>query len=349
MVSLSVLDLLMLRRGDSVRDALGNARELVRLADMLGVARYWVAEHHNSEAIASTSPATVLAYLGEGTERIHLGSGGVMLPNHAPFVIAEQFALLSHMYPGRIDLGLGRAPGTDPITAAAVRGSVTTSDRQDAVNRYPQEVLALAGYLGDVRNPDEAEHFRRLRASADLPQPPQLWLLGSSNYSAALAGQLGLPFAYANHFAFGSNPRAAFSEYREHFQPSAVCPKPHTLITASVLIADTEDEARFQDLPSRVFRYQLMSGKPEAMLTAAEAAAFAERVVNPQLWFRATGSQYIGPAPRVIEQLAHLVEQTDVDELMVQLGGSDPQVRAHTLRELAPLITAADDAQRLGE
>lgn len=338
MVSSSILDLLMLRRGDSVRDALQNARGMVRLADDLGFHRYWVAEHHNSEAIASTSPATVLAYLGEGTSRIRLGSGGVMLPNHAPFVVAEQFALLSHMYPDRIDLGLGRAPGTDPFTAAAVRGASSAAARQDAVNRYPEEVLELAGYLGDVRDPDRAEYFQRLRATADLPHPPQLWLLGSSNFSAALAGALGLPFAYANHFAFGSNPRAAFTEYRENFTPSTVCPAPHALITASVLIADSVDEARYLDLPSRVFRYQLIAGKPEAMLSPSEAEAFAERVVNPEFWFRATGSQYVGPGEQVRERLAELVELTGADELMLQLGGSDLEVRRHTLRELAPLL-----------
>lgn len=338
MPAISVLDLMMLRREQSVPDALDAARTLIRAADSLGFKRYWVAEHHNSEAIASTSPAVALAYLGNGTERIRLGSGGVMLPNHSPLAVAEQFALLSHMYPGRIDLGLGRAPGTDPLTAAAVRGATSSEPRRDAVARYPQDVLEVAGYLGDVRNDEHREHFRRLRASAQLDTPPQLWLLGSSNYSAALAAQLGLPFAYANHFGFGANPRAAFDEYRDQFVPSAVCPEPLALVTASVLIADSMDAATHLDLPSRVFRYQLMAGKPEAMLTPDEAAEFATRVVNPDLWFRATGSQYLGPGERVRERLQELLTTSGADELMVQLGGSDPDTRLHTLHELAPLI-----------
>ncbi|MFD2675018.1 LLM class flavin-dependent oxidoreductase [Gulosibacter bifidus] len=344
MTNVSVLDLIMLRRGESVATGLQHSHQLVQAADRLGYTRYWVAEHHNSEAIASTSPATTLAYLGQGTERIRLGSGGVMLPNHTPLVVAEQFALLSHMYPGRIDLGLGRAPGTDPVTVAAVRGRPLTEGRlPDAVARYPQDVLEIAGYFGDVRPQADRERFRQVRAAADLPHPPQLWLLGSSNYSAALAGELGLPFAYANHFAFGSNPRQAFAAYRDGFVPSAVCPEPLAMISASVLIADSVDAATRLDLPSRVFRYQLMSGTPRAMLTPDEAQEFADNIVNPQLWFRATGSQYLGSAEQVRDRLHDLVTQTGADELIVTLGGSDLATRMHTLTELAPLAQQPGD------
>ncbi|QUY63215.1 Luciferase [Gulosibacter molinativorax] len=331
MTNFSVLDLIPVNSAQRVADALQSSKELVETSDRLGYHRYWVAEHHNTESIASTSPAVALAYLGSATERIRLGSGGVMLPNHSPLVIAEQFALLEGMYPDRVDVGLGRAPGTDPITARALRRDMS----RDAVNRYPADVLELAGYLGDVRPQVDAETFTKLKAAADLEHRPQVWLLGSSLYSAELAGVLGLPFSYANHFAMGNDAVGAVRHYREHFEPSQVLERPLAMVSATVLIADTIEEARYLDLPSRVNRYQLMAGKLGRTMTPEDAKAFSERLINSDLWHRATGSQFVGPTQLVASSIRHLRDQTGADEIMLQPNGFDVATRIHTLTEIA--------------
>lgn len=331
MTMFSVLDLIPVNASQRVTEALAASRELVEAADRLGYHRYWVAEHHNTEAIASTAPAVTLAYLGNATTRIRLGSGGVMLPNHSPLVIAEQFALLEGMYPNRIDVGLGRAPGTDPITARALRRDMS----REAVNRYPADVIELAGYLGDVRPQADAEMFAKLKAAADLEHRPEIWLLGSSLYSAELAGVLGLPFSYANHFAMGSDPVGALAHYREHFEPSAVLDKPRAMVSATMLVADTIEEARYLDLPTRVSRYQLMAGKMGRTMSPADAKAFSEKFVNSELWNRATGSQFVGPTQLVAGSVRRLQEQTGADEVMLQPNGYDVATRIHTLTEVA--------------
>jgi luciferase family oxidoreductase group 1 len=290
-----------------------------------------VAEHHNSGAIASTSPAVALAHLGEGTSRIRLGSGGVMLPNHSPLVIAEQFALLEGMYPGRVDIGLGRAPGTDPITARALRRDMS----RETVDRYPSDVLELAGYLGDVHEEIDAELFTKLRAAADVANVPDIWLLGSSLYSAELAGMLGMAYSYANHFAMNGNAVEALDHYREHFRPSARLSEPKAMVSASVLVADSLDEARRLDLPTRVFKYQLFAGNIGPTMSPDDAATFSQRVVNADIWHRASGSQYVGPADLVADGLRRLVQVTGADELIVQPNGYDLPTRQRSVDDLA--------------
>ena len=332
MTLVSVLDLIPLTTSQTTADALGDAREFARAADRLGYHRYWVAEHHNTDAIASTSPPVVLAALGAATERIRLGSGGVMLPNHAPFVVAEQFALLEAMYPGRIDLGLGRAPGTDPITAAALRRDPSPQ----AVHDYPRDVVEILGLLGGMRPGHDPEHFRRLRAAATIAHTPEVWLLGSSLYSAELAGVLGLPYAYANHFAMHGDPVAAFEHYRRHFEPSVTLEAPRTMVSASVLVAETHAEALRLDVPQRVQRYELMAGKLGKRRSPEEAAAFAESVESTELWQRSSGHQYAGTAEVVRRGLDTLVERTGVDELMITTGAHALADRIRTLEALAP-------------
>ena len=329
----SVLDLIPLPTGRTVPEALAASKSLVEAADRLGYHRYWVAEHHNTEAIVSTSPPVALAWLGTGTSRIRLGSGGVMLPNHAPFVVAEQFALLEGMHPGRIDLGLGRAPGTDPITAAALRRDPSPQ----SVHEYPQHVLELLGLLGDPRpQHHDPERLRRLRAAAELANPPEIWLLGSSDYSAALAGALGLRYAYANHFGMGGDAVTALDLYRQSFVASPRLDRPHALVSASVLVADSAAEARQLDLVARVQRYQLMANRLGRVMTPEEAAEQAERVAGSELWERARGHQHAGTAEVVEAGLAALVARTGADELMLTTTAHDPEVRLRTLEALAP-------------
>lgn len=327
---LSVLDLIPLNSAQTLSQALRTSREFLRAADRLGFRRYWTAEHHNSPALGSTNPAVALAWLGEGTERIRLGSGGVMLPNHAPYVIAEQFALLEGMYPGRIDLGLGRAPGTDPITAAALR-----RDRsRDSVESYPRDVLELLGFLGDPRQEVDHETRHRLRAAADLAHRPEVWLLGSSLYSAELAGVLGLPFSFANHFSMNADPARALDHYRRHFEPSPHYPEPVAMVSVSALAAPTIERARELDLPARVQRYRLMASNLGPTSSPEEARAFAEQVSGSELWQRATGAQLVGTADLVRNGVQRLADTTGADEIMISTTAFDVADRIATLEAL---------------
>lgn len=333
MPRISLLDLIPLTQDQTPHDALRDARELVLAADRLGYHRYWVAEHHNTRAIASTSPAVTLAWLGADTERIRLGSGGVMLPNHAPFVVAEQFALLEAMYPNRIDLGLGRAPGTDPVTAAALRRDTS----QEAVERYPSDVVEIMHYLDPANSTVTANSRHRLRAAADIPHAPEFWLLGSSLYSAELAGMMGLPYAYANHFNMGGDAMSAANHYRRHFRASARYEQPQFLVSASVVVAGTEAEAQRLDMTQRVSRFQLLAGKLDKLLSPEAAAEFATEVEHTELWQRSKGNQYVGTAETVRRGLDELVERTGADELLVAINAYSLVDRLETLSALAPL------------
>jgi luciferase family oxidoreductase group 1 len=282
-------------------------------------------------SIASSATAVLIAHIAARTDTIGLGAGGVMLPNHSPLVIAEQFALLEGMYPGRVDIGLGRAPGTDPITARALRRDMS----RETVDRDPTDVLELAGYLGDVHEEIDAELFTKLRAAADVANVPDIWLLGSSLYSAELAGMLGMAYSYANHFAMNGNAVEALDHYREHFRPSARLSEPKAMVSASVLVADSLDEARRLDLPTRVFKYQLFAGNIGPTMSPDDAATFSQRVVNADIWHRASGSQYVGPADLVADGLRRLVQVTGADELIVQPNGYDLPTRQRSVDDLA--------------
>jgi len=225
--ALSVLDLVPVRSDQSTTDALAATRRLARVADGLGFRRYWLAEHHNMPAVAATNPPVLVAMVAAATERIRVGSGGVMLPNHAPLVVAEQFALLEAAHPGRIDLGIGRAPGTDPVTAWALRhGGGGVED--DAVAHFPEYVDNIAAMLspgGVGIRLSGGTHV--LRATPHATSAPGVWLLGSSDYSARLAAEKGLPYVFAHHFS-GRGTAEALALYRDSFQPSTVQPEPRT-------------------------------------------------------------------------------------------------------------------------
>ncbi|PYE33549.1 luciferase family oxidoreductase group 1 [Rhizobium sp. PP-F2F-G38] len=230
MVPFSILDLSPITKGSTVSHALDNSRRLAQEAERAGYERFWLAEHHGMSGIASAATALVISHVAAGTKTIRVGSGGIMLPNHSPLVIAEQFGTLAALYPGRIDLGLGRAPGTDMRTAAALRRHM-----EGSANAFPNDVVELQGLLG---TPREGEVIATPGAGTNVP----LWLLGSSHYSAQLAGMLGLPFAFASHFA----PDMLFSAleiYRERFEPSAILDKPYAMVGIMGVAADTDEEA----------------------------------------------------------------------------------------------------------
>jgi luciferase family oxidoreductase group 1 len=328
---LSVLDLVPVRAGQSTAQALAASLRLAQVADAAGMHRYWVAEHHNMPAVASTSPPVLIAAVAANTGRIHVGSGGVMLPNHMPFVVAEQFALLEAVYPGRIDLGIGRAPGTDQATAAALRGV----SPHLTVEQFPDHLGMVLALLGDERiSPDRVE---RLRATPAPETFPEVWMLGSSTYGAQVAAALGLPFCYAYHFAMSSDVDTALHLYRSGFQPSPGLDRPHVMVSASVIAAATIEEAKFLAGPSRIMALSLRTGRL-GPIVSPEAAASVElsdldRAVLDQL----PGTQFAGTADDVVAGLDVLVERTGADELILAGTVYDPETRKDTLARIAKI------------
>jgi luciferase family oxidoreductase group 1 len=320
-VPLSVLDLATVREGHSSGDALRGTIATAQVADELGYARFWVAEHHNMPAVASTSPPVLIGAVAADTRRIKVGSGGVMLPNHMPFVVAEQFALLEALYPARIDLGIGRAPGTDQATAAALRGVAPHL----TVEQFPEHLQTVLALLGDDRI--EIASIARLRATPAPETFPEVWMLGSSTYGAQVAAALVLPFCYAYHFAISSDVDAALRIYRSGFQPSPRHPEPHAMVSASVIAAGTTEEAQFLAGPSRVMALSLRTGRLGPIVTPESAARSEPADV--------AGTQYVGTAADVVASLDELAERTGADELMLAGTVHDPATRQDTLRRIA--------------
>ena len=250
MIPLSVLDLSPVIQGGSPSQSLRASRDLAHAAERLGFQRYWLAEHHNMTGIASAATAVALAYVGEGTSTIRLGSGGVMLPNHAPLIIAEQFGTLEALYPGRVDLGVGRAPGTDQLTARALRRNLAGS-----IDQFPQDVIELMAFLDDPQ-PGQA-----IRAVPGAGSKVPVWILGSSLYGAQLAAALGLPFGFASHFAPEMMDQAA-QIYRERFKPSPHGQQPHVMLGLNLVAAETDAEARFLFTSLQQAWINLRSGRP---------------------------------------------------------------------------------------
>ncbi|MCW2522974.1 MAG: class flavin-dependent oxidoreductase [Frankiales bacterium] len=303
-IPLSILDLAPV---DSTRDttqALRNTTELARQAEGWGYQRFWVAEHHNMPAIASSTPAVLLAHLAASTQTIRLGSGGVMLPNHAPLVVAEQFGTLASLHPGRIDLGIGRAPGTDQRTALALRRTVEGLSAED----FPAELADLIGMLAGDPN--------RLQAVPTPLELPQVWLLGSSGYSAQLAGMLGLPFSFAHHFS-GENTVPALDLYRRSFRPSQWLSEPHTMIAVSVTCADTEERALALARPGWLSFMRLRMGQPIPMPTVAEAAEYEFSPAELGFIAERRRGQALGTPDTVRGELRELIDRTGTDELMI--------------------------------
>jgi luciferase family oxidoreductase group 1 len=316
---LSVLELATVGTGQSTADALAATRAVARAADRLGYLRLWVAEHHNMPAVASTNPPVLIAHLAAVTERIRVGSGGVMLPNHAPLVVAEQFAMLEALHPGRIDLGIGRAPGTDAQTAIALRRDPAALSAED----FPQHLLDLLGLLGDGRvDGGLAERFTATPAALTSPA---VVLLGSSGFSAQLAGALGLPFAYAHHFG-GPHTLAAVGLYRDAFRPSPVLDRPYTIVTANALAADTDEEARRLALPGQLMRLAIRTNRLRPLPSPDEAAVDPERAAAEAM----PSNAIVGTPHSVADELRELAAQTGADELMISAStyGSGERVRS---------------------
>src|SRR5579863_4989960 len=252
---LSVLDLAPIPDGGSAGEALRATTELARHTESLGFARFWVAEHHGMPGIASSSPPVLIGHIADATETIRVGSGGVMLPNHTSLVVAEQFGMLEALHPGRIDLGIGRAPGTDQMTARALRRSVPTL----SADEFPEQLVELLGFFDGSFAEDHP--YRHITAVPALGYRPALWLLGSSDYSAHVAGLLGIPFSFAYHFA-ADNVLPALAAYRSAFRPSAVLDAPYAMLGVAVVCAETDERARWLAGPSALSFVRLRSGRP---------------------------------------------------------------------------------------
>src|ERR1700694_548270 len=279
---LSGLALVPVPTPQSTPDALAATTPLAQTADRLGYTRYWLAEHHNMPAVAATSPPGVFAHLAAHTSQVRLGSGGVMLPNHAPLAVAEQFALLEAAHPGRIDLGIGRAPGSDPITSLALRGAAGRDERDiEAFPEYLDDVVALMSAHG-VRVPLPRDLMREnyiLKATPAAVTEPKLWLLGSSMYSAHLAAAKGLPYVFAHHFS-GQGTAEALEVYRSQFRPSDLASEPVTFLTVNAVVAETREEAMALLLRNLQMMGRLRTGQPLGPLDLVEDAEQQE--LSPQ-------------------------------------------------------------------
>jgi len=304
-VPLSLLDLATVTDGRTSAEALAETVALARRADALGLHRFWVAEHHNMATVASTNPPVLMAHLAASTDRIRIGSGGVMLPNHAPLVVAEQFALLEALHPGRIDLGIGRAPGSDLQTARALRRT-TDLGAED----FPRDLLDVMGLLGDARTDDGL--WRSFRATPEPTSTPQVVLLGSSDFSAQLAGMLGLPFGFAHHFDMGGTLDAV-GIYRRAFRPSHLLDRPHVIVTASVLAAPDDATALWRAGPSQLRKYGMRTGRLLPLLTPEDAAEHPEMAAANAM----PSTRIVGSVDRVLDGLVSLAGATDADELML--------------------------------
>ena len=305
-IPLSVLDLALVAHGQSSSQALADTVTVAQTVERLGYQRIWVAEHHNMDTVASTSPAVLMAHLAAVTSTINVGSGGVMLPNHSPLVIAEQFSLLEALHPGRIDLGIGRAPGTDRATAVVLRRSPNNRDDED----FPHQLIDLMGMLGDRRRDQGLwDHFR---ASPQTVSDPSIYLLGSSGFSAQLAGVLGLPFVFAHHFDMGGTVEAT-EVYRTNFVPSDVLAEPKVLVTASVLAADSHEEAERLAAPNRIRRLGLRTGRLLPLMSPQEASTHPtyERALAMD------SSALVGTAESVAAGIADLAARTGAAEVML--------------------------------
>ncbi|ROR06181.1 luciferase-like monooxygenase [Erwinia sp. JUb26] len=322
-VPLSVLDLAPIPLGASAREAFHNSLSLARQSEKLGYHRYWLAEHHNMTGIASAATSVLIGYLAANTQTLRLGSGGVMLPNHSPLVIAEQFGTLESLYPGRIDLGLGRAPGSDQRTMMALRRHMGGH-----VDNFPADVAEMISWFDAADNDAPA-----VQPVPGLGLNIPVWLLGSSLYSAQLAAQLGLPFAFASHFA-PDMLMQALHLYRENFKPSARLSQPYAMVCINIVAADSERDARFLFTSMQQQFINLRRGKPGPLPPPVENI---DSLWSPSEQYgvqQALSMSIVGDKEKVRQGLASLMRETQADEIMVNGQIFDPDARLYSF-ELA--------------
>lgn len=323
MTSLSVLDLAPITEGSTASQSLANTLDLARHAERLGYHRYWLAEHHNMPGIASAATSVVIAHVAAGTSTIRVGAGGVMLPNHAPLVIAEQFGTLAALHPGRIDLGLGRAPGTDMMTARALRRNLDAG-----ADSFPQDVVELINYFAP------AEPGQRLRAVPGEGQDVEVWILGSSTYGAQLAAMLGLPYAFASHFA-PADMHHAIDIYRSRFQPSERLAKPYLMLGLNVIAAETDAEARLRFSSLQQAFVNIRTGRAGQLPPPVENYEDQIDPMAKSMLDQALSCSVVGSPETVKNGVEAFIQRTGADELMVTAQIFDHQARLRSYEILA--------------
>ena len=317
-IPISILDLVPITEGNTAETTFKNSLKLAQAAEALGYKRYWLAEHHNMESVASSATAVLIGYIAGGTKTMRVGSGGIMLPNHAPLVVAEQFGTLASLYPGRIDLGLGRAPGTDQLTAMALR-----RNRMETAQDFPDDILALQKYFSAENSTSKVRAIPG--EGLDIP----VWILGSSTDSAQLAAMFGLPYAFASHFA-PAHFLTAIDLYRRHFRPSQYLDKPYVMACVNVIAADTNAEAErlatsFYQLATGIItgrrrRLQKPVDSMNGLWTDQEEAS-----VKQMMHYA-----FIGDPEKIGTTLSHFQRETQLDEIMVTSHIYDPEARIHS-------------------
>jgi luciferase family oxidoreductase group 1 len=331
MPALSVLDLSPVTTQTSGSQALRNSLDLARRADQLGYARYWVAEHHNLPSIASSAPDIMIGQIAALTQRMRVGSGGVMLPNHAPLAVAERFKVLEALFPGRIDLGIGRAPGTDPVTSMALRRRQEIRDEDDFLERF-QELLLL-----EQRGFPQGHPFRNVRAMpTDVALPP-IFLLGSSGYSAELAAAIGSGFSFAHHFS-DHDAVAAMMNYRNHFKPSSARASPHAILAVAVLCADTDAQAERIASTIDLNFVRRSQGEYLPLASPEEAMNYPYTPIDRERIKLNRTRVFVGSKNTVYDRLMLLVEQTKADEVMITTMVYDHAARCRSYELLADIF-----------
>jgi luciferase family oxidoreductase group 1 len=328
MPPLSVLDLSVVTTGTKPAQALRNSIDLAQEADRLGYTRYWLAEHHGLASVASPAPDIMIGQIAAATQRIRVGSGGVMLPNHAPLVVAERFKMLEALFPGRIDLGLGRAPGTDGVTAYALRNRLEARPGDDFLERL-QELM-----LWETREFPADHPFNKVVAMPDDSALPPLWLLGSSDYSAQLAAQVGMGFAFAHHFA-SFDAVAALTHYRAHFRPSRWRQAPRGILAVAVVAAPTDAEAEELAMSMDLNRLQRERGAYLPIPSVEEAKAYPYSEADRAIIARNRAKLFVGSPATILERLTPLIEASQADEVMVTSAIYDHDARKRSYRLLA--------------
>jgi len=319
-LAFSVLDLAPVAEGSTPADALRNSLDLAQQTEKFGYSRYWVAEHHNIISVASAATSIIIGYIAQGTKSIRVGSGGIMLPNHSPLIVSEQFGTLATLYPGRIDLGLGRAPGTDQVTAAELR-----YDRMRAAQDFPNEVRKIQQYF----SPENSKAAVRsvLSEGANVP----IWILGSSTDSAYLAAELGLPYAFASHFA-PQQLIPAINIYRERFKPSAQLDKPYVIVGSQVVAAETDDEAEYLASTMRRSFLGIVTGRRELMQPPTRDLGYENWGVIKDRIDLMLACSLIGGRKRIKRELEQILTHTNADEIIVSSHIYDQQKRVDSYR-----------------
>jgi luciferase family oxidoreductase group 1 len=331
---LSVLDVSPVSSGSNGAQALRNTLELARLADRLGYERYWLAEHHNLPTIASSAPEIMIGHVANVTERIRVGAGGIMLPNHAPLKVAETFRVLESLHPKRIDLGIGRAPGTDPVTATALRRSHDGLGAED----FPERFGELLAFSGDGF-PEDHPFQSVVAMPADVALPP-IWLLGSSGYSATAAGKMGLGYAFASHFSL-ADPAPAMCAYRERFKSSEDFERPSAVLAVAVICGESDEEARRLASSMELAWVRMRSGKPGPLPSPEEALGYPYTLAERRLADTYRSMQVVGDPQTVRTRIEELAEHTVADEVMIT---TNVFAHAERLRSYERLAEAFDIA-----